>query len=103
MKAAKRPQFLLDLAEELIWLRGNAGVDVAQRWYDALQATIHFVRKNPYVGRERQDLNPAGIRSWRIQGFPRWLIFYRVTHENRVVFYRVRSGTMNLVVLKMDS
>ncbi len=103
MKAVKRPQFLLDLAEELIWLRDKAGAEVAWRWYEALQTTIDFIRKNPYVGRERQDLNPAGIRSWRIQGFPRWLIFYRVTDEKTVVFYRVRSGTMNLVLMEMDS
>lgn len=103
MKAVKRPQFLLDLAEELTWLKDNAGADVAVRWYEALQATIRYIQKNPYVGRERQDLNPAGIRSWRIEGFPRWLIFYRVTKdETRVVFYRVRSGTMNLVVMEMD-
>jgi hypothetical protein len=38
-----------------------------------------------------------------VRGFPRWLIFYAVTSEKEVVFYRVRSGTMNLVVMKMES
>lgn len=103
MNAVKRPQFLLDLAEELTWLKDNAGADVAERWYEALQATIQFICKNPHVGRERRDLTPAGIRSWRMRGFPRWLIFYGVTGERRVVFYRIRSGTMNLVVMKMES
>lgn len=103
MRAVKRPQFLLDLAEELTWLHDKAGAEVAERWYEGLQATIHFIRNNPYVGRERQDLTPAGIRSWRVQGFPRWLIFYKVTYGRTVVFYRVRSGTMNLVVMNMDS
>ncbi|MGB7767973.1 MAG: type II toxin-antitoxin system RelE/ParE family toxin [Verrucomicrobiia bacterium] len=103
MNAAKRPQFLLDLAEELVWLRDNAGADVAERWYEALLATIQFIRKNPHVGREREDLTPAGIRSWRIREFPRWLIFYAVADRKKVIFYRVRSGTMNLVVLKMES
>ena len=103
MKAAKRPQFLLDLAEELTWLKDNAGADVAARWYEGLQTTIRFIRKNPYMDRERQDLKPAGIRSWRVEGFPRWLIFYTVADTRTVVFYRVRSGTMNLVVMKMDA
>ena len=103
MNAVKRPQFLLDLAEELTWLKDKAGVDVAGRWYEGLQKTIRFIGKNPYVGRERQDLTPAGIRSWRVQGFPRWLIFYGVKDGRTVVFYRVRSGTMNLVVIRMDS
>jgi plasmid stabilization system protein ParE len=99
----KRPRFLLDLAEELSWLKDNAGADVAEHWYEALLATIQFIRKNPHVGRERKDLTPAGIRSWRVGGFPRWLIFYAVADTGKVIFYRVRSGTMNLVVMKMES
>jgi plasmid stabilization system protein ParE len=100
---SKRPRFLLDLAEELYWLKEKAGPEVAEKWYDALLATIEFIEKNPLVGRERKDLSPAGIRSWRVRGFPRWLIFYAVTAKRQVVVYRVRSGTMNLVVLKMRS
>jgi plasmid stabilization system protein ParE len=103
VKAVKRPQFLLDLAEELTWLRDKAGPEVAGRWYDNLQATIQFIRKNPYLGRERRDLTPAGIRSWRLEEFPRWLIFYGIIEGRTLVFYRIRSGTMNLVVMKMDS
>lgn len=103
MKVVKQQRFLLDLAEELTWLKDNAGADVAERWYQALQATIQFIKRNPHVGREREDLTPAGIRSWRIRGFPRWLIFYGVKDGKKVVFFRVRSGTMNLVVMKMES
>jgi plasmid stabilization system protein ParE len=103
MSVAKRPRFLLDLAEELTWLRDKAGADVAERWYDALLVTLQFIEKNPLAGRERKDLNPAGIRSWRVRGFPRWLIFYAVTSKKEIVFYRIRSGTMNLVVMKMKS
>lgn len=103
MSAFKCPRFLLDLAEELTWLKDHASAEVAERWYDALIATIQFLEKNPYVGRERKDLKPAGIRSWRVRGFPRWLIFYGVTPDQEIVLYRVRSGTMNLVVIKMKS
>jgi plasmid stabilization system protein ParE len=100
---SKRPRFLLDLAEELTWLNKKAGADVAERWYESLITTVEFIEKNPFVGRERKDLSPPGIRSWRVQRFPRWLIFYLVTSENQVIFLRIRSGTMNLVVMKMDS
>ena len=103
MNTARRPRFLLDLAEELTWLNDKAGAEVAERWYDALVATVQFIEKNPFVGRERKDLSPAGIRSWRVRGFPRWLIFYAVTSLKEDVFYRVRSGTMNLVVMKVKS
>jgi plasmid stabilization system protein ParE len=103
VSAAKRPRFLLDLAEELTWLKDKAGAEVAQRWYDDLLATVQFIEKNPLVGRERKDLSSPGIRSWRMRGFPRWLVFYAVTPQRGIVFYRVRSGTMNLVVMKMES
>jgi plasmid stabilization system protein ParE len=91
------------LAEELTWLKEKAGADVAQRWYDALAGTVQFIEKNPFVGRQRKDLTPPGIRSWRVHGFPRWLIFYSATSKRDIVFYRLRSGTMNLAALRMES
>ena len=86
-----------------MWLKVHAGVDVAERWYDALLETLHFIEANPSIGRERKDLSPTGIRSWRVRGFPRWLVFYGVTPDKEIIFYRIRSGTMNLVIMKMKS
>jgi toxin ParE1/3/4 len=100
-KVFQRPQFLLDLAEELTWLNQKAGPEVAERWYDTLCATIEQLQKHPGLGRRRRDLKPDGIRSWRVQGFARWLIFY-IERPDALVFLRLRQGTMNLVVLEMD-
>jgi toxin ParE1/3/4 len=96
----KRPRFLLDLAEEFSWLNEKAGPDAAEAWYEALENTIRELEKHPHLGRERKDLSPKGVRSWRVSGFSRWLVFYGVEDEN-VVLYRVRQGMMNLTVLKM--
>jgi hypothetical protein len=38
--------------------------------------------QHPFIGRERRDLSPPGIRSWRVSGFPRWLLFYTVDQHN---------------------
>ncbi len=103
MKVKKRPQFLLDFAEELLWLNNHAGAEVAERWYYALQDSIAFLQKQPPAGRERTDLKPAGIRSWKISEFSRWLVFYQVKNNREIVFLRVRTGNMNLGVLKMES
>ena len=94
------PQFLLDLAEEMTWLNQKGGAEVAERWYEAVCCEIEQVRKQPGLGRSRRDLKPEGIRSWRVKGFARWLLFYRETPE-ALVFLRLRQGTMNLVVLDM--
>ncbi len=40
-----------------------------------------------------------GIRSWRVNDFERWLIFYGV-RDDILVLYRVVSGTMNLPKLR---
>ena len=101
--ARKRPRFLLDLAEELTWLKQKAGPEIAERWYQALKQTIRFLQQHPFIGRERTDLKPDGIRSWRIKEFPRWLIFYSVRPDKQIVLLRVRAGNMNLVVLEMES
>jgi plasmid stabilization system protein ParE len=102
MRAFKRPLFLLDLAEELSWLNEKAGPEVAERWYQALLATIADLKRHPHLGRERPDLKPKGIRSWRVKRFPRWLIFYTLGQEG-VVLLRVRYGRMNLIALQMQS
>jgi hypothetical protein len=49
VSAAKRPRFLLDLAEELTWLKDKAGADVAERWYDALLLTVQFIERTPLL------------------------------------------------------
>ena len=102
-RVLKRPRFLLDLAEELTWLNSKAGPEVAEAWYQSVTETIRLLAKHPLMGRERKDLSPAGLRSWRVAGFPRWLIFYGVESGNNLVLYRIRQGTINLLVLKMDS
>ena len=33
MRVLKRTRFLLDLAEELYWLKDKAGAEVSERWY----------------------------------------------------------------------
>jgi plasmid stabilization system protein ParE len=96
-----RPQFLLDLAEELNWVKQKAGPGVAERWYEAVCSAIEQVHKHPGLGRPRRDLKPEGIRSWRVKGFARWLLFY-LERPDELVFLRLRQGTMNLVVLEME-
>ena len=102
MKVIVRPQFYTDVSEEVEWLLENAGAEVAKRWRDALWQTVQFLKTHPKIGRERQDLNRSGVRSWRVNHFTRWLIFYGV-REGTLIVYRVRSGTMNLVVLELES
>jgi plasmid stabilization system protein ParE len=101
MKRRIRPGFYLDVAAEELWLMEHAGAEIADRWHDALLTTLEFLEKHPLIGRERRDLKHKDIRSWRIKGFERWLIFYGV-QDDTLVLYRVVSGTMNLFKLRLD-
>ncbi len=103
MEIYKRPQFLRDVAEELIWLLEKAGAEVAESWHDAVWMTVEELAKHPFIGRERKDLSVRGIRSWRVTKFPRWLIFYAVEGDQRIVLLRVRQGAMDLTLLKIKS
>jgi plasmid stabilization system protein ParE len=101
MKWRVRPAFYNDVAREELWLLENADAVVADRWHEALWETISFLENHPFIGRSRRDLKHSGIRSWRVNRFERWLIFYEV-RDDTLVFYRVVSGTMNLSELSCD-
>jgi hypothetical protein len=47
------------------------------------------------MGRLRRALKFEGVRSWRVEGFRRWLVFYG-TRDDVIVFYRVVGGQMDL-------
>ncbi len=103
MQTFKRPRFLLDLAEELTWLKKKAGAAIAGRWYAGLVATIEQLERHPYFGRRRPDLKGEGIRSCRVKHYPRWLIFYSVTENGDLILFRVRYAAMNLTELEIEN
>ena len=102
MKVVVRPLFYKDIAEEVFWLLQRAGPEVAEHWRESLWKTVQLLQTHPFIGRRRADLKHPGVRSWRIENFSRWLIFYGVRAES-LVLYRVRSGTIDLAALKLVS
>ena len=100
LEIIQRPHFFQDLAEELIWLNERAGPEVAEKWYQAVCSSIEQLRSHPRLGRLRKDLKPEGVRSWRVKGYARWLLFYQ-ERSDALVLLRIRQGTMNLVVLDL--
>jgi plasmid stabilization system protein ParE len=100
MNTIIRPQFYLDLEEEIYWLLTNTDGSVAQRWHSAVWGTIELLKTQPLIGRERKDLKQPGVRSWRVNHFARWLIFYE-TQDETLIVYRIRSGFMDLIQVEM--
>lgn len=101
MQLQTRPLFYADVAEEVEYLTRKAGEETALRWKSAVDRTAQKLLRHPGLGRPRPDLKPAGIRSWRVEHFRRWLIFYAVEKET-VILLRVRYGTMDLPSLAYE-
>lgn len=67
----------------------------ARAFLEAAYNSFEFLARNPGVGRTRGDLGFPEIRSWRIAGFRRYLIFYRELPD-RVQIWRVLHGARDL-------
>jgi len=67
----------------------------ASAFVDASYDTFDFLARNPGIGRERSDLELPEVRSWRVKGFRRYLIFYRVM-PGRIQIWRVLHGPRDL-------
>jgi plasmid stabilization system protein ParE len=92
----------LDIAEEVDYLASKAGSETAEAWHSALNQTIRQLQRHPHIGRQRTDLNPPDLRSWRVNHFRRWLIFYTV-RKDALVLLRVRYGMMDFSLLEFES
>jgi len=96
------PALLSRCGEEIEYLATKAGEETAVRWRNCVERTTQALLHHPSLGRLRPDLQPEGIRSWRVEHFRRWLIFYQV-REKAVVLLRVRYGMMDLPALEFGS
>jgi plasmid stabilization system protein ParE len=90
-----RAAFWMDIERHQLWLARNASLEISERWEAALWKTVFFIRKNPLLGRVRREIGRDDIRSWLVEGFPRWTIFYGVRRDD-VILHRVEGGQRNL-------
>ena len=95
MKLLRRPLFLTDVEECADYLFNEAGEETARRWQASLYDTLKLISKFPEIGRPRPDLPIAGIRTFHLRAFPRYLVFYRI-ERRRIELLRIRHGMMHL-------
>jgi toxin ParE1/3/4 len=67
----------------------------AHAFLEAAYNTFEFLARNPGAGRRRADLGFPEIRSWRVDGFRRYLVFYREL-PNCIQIWRVLHGARDL-------
>ncbi|MGH7952689.1 MAG: type II toxin-antitoxin system RelE/ParE family toxin [Limisphaerales bacterium] len=91
-------------------MKASLSSAICRRWRNSFIATIllprdYFLKRLttplnfspaiPDVGRQRDDLGFPEIRSWRVEGFRRYLIFYRELPD-RIQIWRVLHGARDL-------
>ena len=95
MSLVYRPLFYADVAECADYLATQAGETVAAAWYESLKKAVQHIQKTPEIGRLRQDLPIAGIRTLNLRKYPKYLVFYRL-ENGKIELLRIRHGMMNL-------
>jgi toxin ParE1/3/4 len=95
---AQADEFWTDFQRQVDWYRDHAGPEVAERYVDAVEATLQELAKTPGIGRPRFIGWPelVGIRSWRVQRpYHRHLVFYRFDNET-LFAERILHGARDL-------
>lgn len=77
-----RPGVDDDIYDLAHYLLGHSE-DAARRFVDAAQKTLKELASMPGLGSLKAFDDPAlaGVRSWRVQGFPNYLIYYVVMND----------------------
>lgn len=73
----------------------------AVRFVQAVRLTFGQLGLNPQLGRLRTDFNPEALRSWPVNGFSSYLIFYFVLPDS-VRIWRVLHGGRDLKAILND-
>lgn len=89
MSIHKTPYALNSLRDQVLYLEENASSEIAERYIDAVEATLSFIEKEPGVGSPCQFIHPRlhGLRRWPVKGFENYLLFYQETKEGLRLLY----------------
>ncbi len=86
-RVLKKPAAVRDLI-------ANGG-HIARDNFTAAERTFAELARHPHMGRERHFQRRPGLRSWHVDGFDDYLIFYRPIADG-VEIYRVLHGARDL-------
>jgi toxin ParE1/3/4 len=91
--SSRAEQDITEIADYL----ARESLDAAVRFYDQVPVALSSLARNPGMGKPvlLKDPTLTGVRIWRIDGFPRVLVFYHATQRGiRVV--RVLHGARDI-------
>ena len=90
--------FESDFAELIGYFHEQGGAVVSVKFEESVCHLTRLLLKNPELGRLRRDLKPEGVRSCLVPQFRNYVLFYRISGHDLVIF-RMRFGGMDLPAL----
>lgn len=94
MKLIYFPDFLENVSEQTDYLAKESGIELADRFIDAVKETTNQIGKIPFLGFTREFRNPKlqSVRVWRVKGFEKYLIFYIPKNDRIEFLYLIHSA-----------
>ena len=92
-----RPAAEHDLDAQAEYIATSSGGAVALGFYRSAEQTFQLIARRPGIGRRIPYRNPLLAEIWMfvMKGFPRHLIFYRIS-EDEIEVIRVIDGTRDI-------
>ncbi|NJM47237.1 MAG: type II toxin-antitoxin system RelE/ParE family toxin [Alkalinema sp. RU_4_3] len=88
------PEAQLDLMDFCDYL-DESDPEVSMRFFDAARSTFVEIARMPLIGQQYEVGETQSLRKWRIKGFRRYLIFYRVKPET-IEIVRLLHGSQDV-------
>ena len=93
-----RPNAAEDVDEQLDYYETEAGLELALRFFGAVEEAIQFLYRHPDAGSPIEFANPRlnGLRSWPVPGFENIRLYCLRPDENTLRIVRVLHGKRDL-------
>jgi len=94
LPVTKADRVRVELENLWVYLAEQAGRELADRFLAAVERTIQRLADQPGLGHPRRfrQSELAGLHSRRVDSFPNYLIFYRVTTGTLQVYSVIHGG-----------
>lgn len=93
----KQPRAETDLIDCFGYIGEHGGLEAADRFLEAVDATLRLIAKTPGIGAPHETDKPRleGVRCTRVSKFKKYLLFYR-SFDDRIELVRVLHGARDI-------
>ena len=84
-----------DLAEHFVYLAGNGGRDVAERFLANAESSFNDLARQPKMGAavKLRHADLVNVRKWRVKGFDNHVIFYEPRPDGVSILRVLHAGS----------